>query len=321
MDVGARSRTRRAWTIVDVPDQSGRTAVITGANVGLGLESARALASRGASVILACRDISSGQAAAQMIATQGTVKLGKPDVIRLDLASLASIREAAAQITSSYSRLDLLINNAGVMCIPFDQTDDGFERTIATNHFGHFALTGLVLERLIATPGSRVITVSSNAHRRAQLDFDDLGSQRHYDPSRAYDASKLANLLFAYALQKRLDAASVQTISLAAHPGNVRTGLWRTSSRLERMFISSWLRPLNSWLAQSPADGALPILRAAVDSTARGGDYYGPAGWFEYVGRPELVESSPASHDAAAQSRLWRASEQLTGVRYPLPDL
>jgi NAD(P)-dependent dehydrogenase (short-subunit alcohol dehydrogenase family) len=297
-----------------LPDQTGRTAVVTGAAAGLGLEVARVLASRGARVVLACRNVERGEVAAGRIraeSRQATVQ-----VVRLDLASLASVREAADEIRSACSRLDLLINNAGVMQVPYERTADGFELTLATNHLGHFALAGLVLEQLLETPGSRIVTVSSNAHRRGVIRFDDLQSERDYDPSEAYAQSKLANLLFTYELNRRLAAAASGTIALAAHPGNVRTALWRTSSKLERALISSRLRLVNFWLVQTPERGALPILRAATDPSATGGEYYGPGGLLEFTGDATRVESSARSHDTDAQRRLWEASERLTGVSY-----
>jgi NAD(P)-dependent dehydrogenase (short-subunit alcohol dehydrogenase family) len=300
------------WTAADVPDQSGRTAVVTGATAGLGLETAKVLARRGASVVLACRDIDKAERAAARIPAD-------VEIVRLDLASLASVREAAAHIRSAHSRLDLLILNAGVMEVPYGRTEDGFELTLATNHFGHFALAGLLLERLLTTAGSRIVTVSSVAHRRGQIRFDDLQSERTYDASDAYAQSKLANLLFSYELDRRLQLAGVDTASLAAHPGNARTDLWRTSSTLERAVISSRLRFLNFWLVQGADVGALPTLRAATDPSARGADYYGPAGRFQFAGHPVRVQSSARSHDTEAQRRLWEVSEQLTGVRFELP--
>jgi NAD(P)-dependent dehydrogenase (short-subunit alcohol dehydrogenase family) len=286
-----------------------RTAVITGASGGVGVETARALAASGATVFLACRNVAKGEEAAKSIA-------GTPRVIHLDLASLASVRAAADEIRASCGQLDVLINNAGVMTIPFGRSADGIELTFATNHLGHFALTGLLLEPLLAAPSSRVVTVSSVAHRRASAEFDDL--EHDYDPGRAYGRSKLANLLFAYELQHRLHTAGAETISLAAHPGIARTDLWRTSSSLERMLMSPWLRPLTFWVAQNAQAGALPVLHAALDPEARGGEYYGPGGWSEYTGRPKRVDSSPASHDRSAQLRLWQLSEELTGISYPL---
>lgn len=308
------------WTIDDAPDQSSRTVVVTGANAGLGRETARVLASRGATVILACRDVAKGEAAADSIAAASAAERDGLRVIRLDLGSLASVSAAADEIVASCPRLDLLINNAGVMAIPFARSEDGFELTFATNHLGHFALTGLLLEQLLATPGSRVVTLSSVAHRRGHCDFDALESEQGYDPGRAYERSKLANLLFAYELQHRLHAAGTETMSLAAHPGIARTDLWRTSSRLEQVLLSPRLRPLTFWLAQSAEAGALPVLRAAVDPGVQGGDYYGPGGWSQYTGRPVRVDSSPSSHDGSAQRELWRMSEQLSGISYPLTD-
>ncbi len=294
------------WTAADVPDQSGRIAVVTGASAGLGLETARVLAARGAAVVLACRDTTKGEAAA------GTIGGTKTRVVELDLASLTSVREAAETIRSTCPRLDLLINNAGVMHVPFQRTEDGFELTFGINHLGHFALTGLLLTHLLRTSGSRVVS-QQHAHRRGRLDLD---PEQEYEPGAAYDRSKLANLLFAYELHHRLDASGATTASLAAHPGNARTGLWRTSSRLERVLIGRSLRPVNFWLAQSAERGALPQLRAATDISARGGDCYGPNGWLQYAGSPVQVQTSPDSYDREAGSRLWSLSEQLTEVRY-----
>jgi NAD(P)-dependent dehydrogenase (short-subunit alcohol dehydrogenase family) len=304
------------WTAAQVPDQSGRIALVTGASAGLGLETAKVLATHGATVVLACRDLAKAERAAEPIRAEA----GRASVrvVQVDLASLPSVRQAAAEVRSSYPRLDLLVNNAGVMDVPCQRTEDGLELTLAINHLGHFALTGLLLDRLLATAGSRIVTVSSLAHRRGVVRFDDLHSERRYDPADAYAQSKLANLLFTYQLQARLEAAGARTTALAAHPGNARTGLWRTSSRLERALLSPRLRLLNSWMVQSAPRGALPILRAAVDPSAHGGDYYGPAGRSEYTGHPTRVASSAGSHDRVAQRRLWEVSEQLTGVSYRL---
>ena len=236
--------------------------------------------------------------------------------MHLDLASLGSVRQAADEILASCPRLDLLINNAGVMYVPFQRTEDGFELTFGTNHLGHFALTGLLLPRLLATPGSRVVTVSSVAHRYGEMHFDDLMLTSDYQPDPAYGQSKLANLLFSYELGDRLAAAGAGTASLAAHPGVVLTDLWRTSPHWQRALISPRLRLINFWAAQPVSQGALPTLRAATDPAAQGGEYYGPGGFHEYTGYPVRVESTAASHDPAAQRRLWDVSEQLTGVSY-----
>jgi NAD(P)-dependent dehydrogenase (short-subunit alcohol dehydrogenase family) len=305
---------RGRWSLADAPDQAGRTAVVTGASAGLGFGTARALADCGATVVLACRDLTKAERAADRI------RAGEPrggvEVVHLDLASLASVRAAAAEIRSAVPSLDLLVNNAGVMDIPFERTEDGFELTLATNHLGPFALTGLLLDRLLEQPESRVVTVSSIAHRRGRIRFDDLQSERRYD--QPYAQSKLANLLFTYELQRRLEAAGAQTVALAAHPGNARTELWRTQSGIERALVSDRLRFVAFWM-QSAEAGAQPTLRAALDPSAHGGEYYGPAGRFEWRGPAVRVKSSPESHDAEVQRRLWEVSEQLTGVSYPLP--
>jgi NAD(P)-dependent dehydrogenase (short-subunit alcohol dehydrogenase family) len=288
------------WTVGDVPDQSGRTAVVTGGNAGIGLVTAEVLAARGARVVLACRDLAKGRRAATSID-------GEVDVVRLDLASLASVRAAAEAVQATCPALDLLVNNAGVMAAPRARTEDGIELTFATNHIGHFAFTGLLLDLL--RPGGRVVTVSSNAHDRATGDFDTD------EPTVAYPESKLANLLFTYELDHRLGD---RRAALAAHPGTVGTALWRTSPALERLLVSNRLRPINFWYAQGAPAGALPTLRAATDPAARGGDYFGPGGWFQATGAPVRVESAPLSHDTGLRQRLWELSERLTGVRYPV---
>ncbi len=306
------------WTVAAVPALLGRTAVITGANSGIGLETACVLAARGATVVLGCRDLQKAGKAADQIRIRTGAERERVSVVRLDLASLESVRQAAAEIRSSFEGLDLLINNAGVMRPPRQQSVEGFELTFATNHLGHFALAGLVLDRLLATAGSRIVTVSSVGHRDGIMRFDDLQFDRGYRADDAYSQSKLANLLFTYGLQARLRAAGMRTIALAAHPGLARTDLWRWDPLPVRITASRLLLPLTFWLAQSARMGALPTLRAATDPAAGGGEYYGPGGWHEYTGYPAQVESSAASHDAAAQRRLWEVSEQLTGVCYQL---
>jgi NAD(P)-dependent dehydrogenase (short-subunit alcohol dehydrogenase family) len=303
------------WTDAEVPDQAGRTALVTGASSGIGFETARVLAGRGARVVLACRDRGKATDAAARIV--GAFPDADVRVARLDLASLDSVHHAAGELLASYDRIDLLINNGGVMEPPYERTKDGFELTFATNHLGHFALTGLVLGRLLETPGSRIVTVSSEGHARGVMNFDDLQSSRGYRPADAYCQSKLANLLFTYELDRRLKAVGAQTIALACHPGIVLTGLYRTRSKLERALLGPWLRVVNSRLVQSVHMGALPTLRAATDPSARGADFYGPPGRGN-TGHPVRVESSPRSHDAAAQQQLWQESERLTGVTYPI---
>jgi NAD(P)-dependent dehydrogenase (short-subunit alcohol dehydrogenase family) len=303
------------WTEADVPDQSGRIAIITGANTGVGFATARVLAERGAHVVFACRDVDAAKAAAAR--TADAAPSAQVAVMQLDLASLASVRGTTRELLSLYGRIDLLINNAGLMEPPYVQTVDGYELTLATNHLGPFAFTGLLLGRLLETPGSRIVTVSSEGHARGAIDFDDLQSENGYSPEHAYYQSKLANLLFAYELDRRLRAAGVETSSLACHPGIALTNLYRTRSKLERTLLSPRLRLLNFWLAQSRRMGALPTLRAATDPAAQGGEFYGPPGR-GYVGYPVRAESSARSHDHEAQRRLWQESERLTDVRYPI---
>jgi NAD(P)-dependent dehydrogenase (short-subunit alcohol dehydrogenase family) len=299
------------WTSDDVPGQQGRLAVVTGANTGLGFETAQVLAARGASVVLAVRDIEKGKRAAARIA--GTAPGANVIVQPLDLTSLDSIRAAADELRAKHPRIDLLINNAGVMFTPKQTTRDGFELQFATNHLGHFALTGLLLEQMLPVPGSRVVTVSSSAHRlRARINFDDLQGERSYSRVRAYAQSKLANLMFTYELQRRLSGAGT-TIAVAAHPGFANTELTRNSPAIAAFFVRA--------ISQKAAMGALPALRAATDPGVLGGQYYAPGGLLGTRGHPKLAESSKQSHDTAIQRRLWTVSEELTGVTFPAPEL
>ncbi len=297
------------WTARDVPDQTGRVAVVTGANTGLGFETAQVLAERGASVVLAVRDVEKGKQAAARFGAGADVT-----VQELDLASLESVRAAAAELHTTLPKIDLLINNAGVMYPPRQTTREGFELQFGTNHLGHFALTGLLLDLLLPVPGSRVVAVASIAHRlRAAIHFDDLQWENSYDRVAAYGQSKLANLLFGYELQRRL-APHGTTAALAAHPGVARTELMRNSPAALRGVFAA-VAPL---FTQDSARGSLPILRAATDPGALGGQYYGPDGLGGYRGDPEVVASSPQSHDLALQRRLWQVSEELTAVEYPV---
>jgi NAD(P)-dependent dehydrogenase (short-subunit alcohol dehydrogenase family) len=295
------------WTSDDVPSQRGRVAVVTGANTGLGFEAAQVLAARGASVVLAVRNLEKGKEAAARI---GAAAPGASVTVQeLDLASLDSVRAAASELRAAHPRIDLLICNAGVMYPPKQTTDDGFELQFGTNHLGHFALTGLLLERMLPVPGSRVVTVSSVGHRiRARINFDDLQWERSYSRVGAYGQSKLANLMFTYELQRRLSGAGT-TIAVAAHPGLAATELMRHSP------AATVVAPLFS---QNAAMGALPVLRAATDPGVLGGQYYGPAGFLGTRGYPELAASSRRSHDEAVQRRLWTVSEELTGVTFPV---
>ncbi|MCB0991892.1 MAG: SDR family NAD(P)-dependent oxidoreductase [Acidimicrobiales bacterium] len=294
-----------------MPDQSGRVAVITGANSGLGLETARALVAKGAHVVMAVRSLERGQEAADDI--KRDVPDAQLEVQQLDLASLESIRAAAAHVVNAHDRIDLLINNAGVMYTPQQKTADGFEMQFGTNHLGHFAWTGLLLNRLVGTDGSRVVTVSSVGHKiRSRIDFDDLQSEKSYDRVVAYGRSKLSNLLFTYELQRRLSNAGAPTQALAAHPGVSDTELGR------HIPGAKLLRPVVGLMLQGPDMGALPTLRAAVDPQATGGQYYGPGGFMEVRGHPVVVESNADSHDQETQQRLWAVSAELTEVTYPV---
>lgn len=303
----------RPWTAADVPELHGRTAVITGGNTGLGYETARVLAARGATVVLACRDPRRSAEAASRIRADGATV----ETLHLDLASQASVRRAADELRAAHPRIDLLINNAGALMPRRSTSEDGFDLTLATNHLGPFAFTGLLLDAVLAVPDSRVVTVSSIGHRYGART---IPARPPRGPDRAaYFQSKLANLMFTYELQRRLSAAGVSTIAVAAHPGNARTEFGRALNPVARALMRPWARPLTFWLMQDPQAGALAILRAAVDPQARGGDFFGPPGRFQFTGHPVKVESTAAAHDVAAQRRLWSESERLTGVTYAVP--
>jgi NAD(P)-dependent dehydrogenase (short-subunit alcohol dehydrogenase family) len=300
------------WTTADIPDQTGRVAIVTGANTGLGYETAAALAAKGAHVVLAVRNLDKGKDAVALISKRGP----SADVAlqELDLTSLDSIRAAAEQLRSDHDRIDLLINNAGVMYTPKSTTKDGFELQFGTNHLGHFAFTGLLLDRLLPVAGSRIVTVSSVGHRiLADIHFDDLQWERRYNRVAAYGQAKLANLLFTYELQRRL-APRGTTIAVAAHPGMSDTELMRN---MPAPLVTAFER-IAPLVAQDAAIGALPTLRAATDPAVLGGQYYGPDGIGQTRGYPKVVGSSKKSHDAEKQKRLWAVSEELTGVTYPV---
>ncbi|VEG45953.1 dehydrogenase of uncharacterised specificity, short-chain alcohol dehydrogenase like protein [Mycolicibacterium flavescens] len=299
------------WTVADMPDQSGRTAIVTGANSGLGYDTAAALAGAGAAVVLAVRNLDKGKEAVDRI------NKSSPDAVvslqELDLSSLDSVRRAADELRAAHPRIDLLINNAGVMYLPSrETTKDGFEMQFGTNHLGHFALTGLLLDNLRSVDGSRIVTVSSVGHRiMARIRFEDPHFETGYNRVQAYGQSKLANLLFTYELQRRLAADGAPTIAAAAHPGFSDTELMR--------YLPVFVPDIVWKIFTQPADkGALPTLRAATDPGVQGGQYYGPDGIGEVKGHPKLVASSAQSHDEDIQRRLWTMSEELTGVTYPV---
>ncbi|WP_028938165.1 SDR family NAD(P)-dependent oxidoreductase [Pseudonocardia spinosispora] len=303
--------TSTKWTAAQIPDQRGRTAVVTGANTGLGLETARALAQHDAHVVLAVRNLDKGKEAAARITA--TAPGADVTVQRLDLSSLASVREAAEELRANHPKIDLLINNAGVMYTPKSTTADGFELQFGTNHLGHFALTGLLFDHVTAAEGSRIVNVSSIGHRiRAKIHFDDLNLDRNYGRVAAYGQSKLANLLFTYELQRRL--AGRTTSALAAHPGGSATELMRNMPAP----FPALSNVLGAAFFQPAAMGALPTLRAATDPSAIGGQYYGPDGFGETRGYPKVVSSTAQSHDVEIARRLWTVSEELTGVTFSI---
>ena len=306
------------WTAGDLPDLTGRTAIVTGANSGIGLEAARELAAHGADVTLAVRSTDKGGNARDLIL--GAFPAALVSVEALDLADLASVRSFAARWSQEHPEgLDLLINNAGVMGIPRMATADGFEMQFGTNHLGHFALTGLLLPALVARPRSRVVTVSSGAHRFGRMNFDDLMGTRRYRSWGAYGQSKLANLLFTSELQRRLDANAVPILAMAAHPGYAATNLQAVGTDLRGL---TWMRQpvqlMNTVMGQSAAMGALPTLFAATAPGLPGDSYIGPDGFMEQRGHPQIVDRTDAAKNRADARRLWVESERLTGVTYPL---
>ena len=301
------------WTAADIPDLTGKVIIITGANSGIGYEAAKEFARKGAKTILACRSIEKAQAAQDQIKAE--ISEAQVEIMYLDLANLESVRKFADQFKARYDRLDVLLNNAGIMMVPYGTTEDGFELQFGTNHLGHFALTGLLMDRLTNTPDARVVNVSSNGHRFGEMDFDNLMFKdgEGYSPMSAYGRSKLANLLFTCELQRRFEAAGVSTIATAAHPGVSDTNL--AGHMFDRWHVE-FLKPAMGWFLQSAAMGALPSLRAAVDSNVSGGEYFGPQGPRESRGYPVIVESSETSHNLEDARQLWAISEELTGVRY-----
>ena len=298
-----------------MPDLTGRTALVTGSNSGLGLASAKALARRGARVLLGCRDASRGGAALDAVKAAATG--ASPELVRLDLSNLTQIRDAAAAVRASTPALDLLMNNAGVMATPSAKTADGFELQFGTNHLGHFALTGLLLDTLLAAPAARVVTTSSQAHRIGRIRFDDLQWERgRYQRWPAYAQSKLANLLFTVELGRRAKGAAVTLVAAAAHPGYSATHL---HTGADNPVVVAVMGVAGRIFAQSPAQGALPQLYAATAPEVRSGDYFGPDGPFESRGWPRRVGMTSAARDPESARRLWVASEEATGVAFQWP--
>jgi NAD(P)-dependent dehydrogenase (short-subunit alcohol dehydrogenase family) len=305
---------KEKWTTANIPDLTGKVIIVSGGNSGLGYESVKAFADKGAEVILASRSVEKGETAKAEI--QKGNPTGKIEVMKLDLADLKGIKGFIEEFKSKYDRLDVLLNNAGIMMSPYFKTKDGFEAQMGINHLGHFELTGQLLDLIKKTPESRVVNVSSGAHKSGSMDFDNLLFEdgTDYSPIRAYGRSKLANLLFTYELQRRFEKSNLDSIAIASHPGFSSTNLARYM--VKKLFVRL-LFPLSHLISQSAAMGALTQIRAAVDPAVRGGDYYGPKkGKSEMTGYPQRVESNAASHNAVDALKLWEASEKLTGVSY-----
>jgi NAD(P)-dependent dehydrogenase (short-subunit alcohol dehydrogenase family) len=305
------------WTTEAMPDQTGRTVLITGANSGLGLRSAEALAQGGARVVLACRDKGRGQAALEAVKPLATS--AEPVLVRLDLADQASVKDAAAEVVSIVDHLDVLMNNAGIMAIPLRRNPDGWEAQLATNHLGHYALTGRLLPVLRPAPAPRVVTTSSQAHRIGRMHWDDLQWEHGYQRWSAYGQSKLANLLFTLELDRQARAAGSPLVATAAHPGWSATHLQEAGPKMQgNKLMASTMRVANTVIAQSDTMGALPQLFAATAPGVEGGQYFGPGGPLEWRGHPKRVHPSGAAKDKAAAARLWEISEELTGVTIDL---
>lgn len=302
------------WTLDDMPSLVGQTWVVTGANSGLGLETAKGLASKGARVVMACRDTTRGQAALDEV--KAAFPTAQVELRTLDLSSLASVKSFADSLSVSLTSLDGLINNAGIMAVPRKLTVDGFESQLGTNHLGHFALTLQLLPLLEKAQAPRVVVVSSTAHKWGALNFDDLMGEKSYSPDRAYGQSKLANLMFAYELQRRLEKLGRKTKVISAHPGYAATNLLTVGPKLSgAKFRAALLNWTNGWLAQSAAQGALPTLFAATSPDAKAGDFYGPHGLLEMRGWPVKVGSNKASLDLESAKKLFDVSESLTHVQ------
>jgi len=293
------------WNNENIPNLYGKIAIITGSNSGIGFETAKILAKKEATVILACRNIQKGEKALQRINSE--INNAKLEFIQLDLSDLKSVHQFTETFKQKHNALHLLINNAGVMMPPYGKTKDGFELQFGTNHLGHFALTGLLLDVLIKTDNSRIVSVSSLMHKYGKVNFDDLNREKKYDKSEAYGQSKLSNLLFIYELQRRLTNKGLSTIAAASHPGWTRTNLQRHSGS------AAFLNPI---FGQLPDMGVLPTLMAATHPDVKGGDFYGPGGFMEMKGYPKKVQSNKMSHDKAIAKNLWEVSEELTKVKY-----
>ena len=296
---------KNKWKFEDIPDQTGRIAIVTGANSGTGYEAAKALARKGAHVVMGCRNQEKAEKAKNDILSEyPEVSL---EIIQLDLADLSSVKKFVEEFNKNYQSLDLLLNNAGVMMVPYQKTTDGFEMQLGTNHLGHFALTGLLLDKLLKSDNSRIVNMSSSAHLYGKMDFEDLQWEQSYNKVGAYGRSKLANLLFTYELNRKLEETGNKTISAAAHPGWTRTNLQRHAGALKLM---------NPLFGMKPLKGVLSMLYAATDDDVDGGNYYGPGGVTGMTGYPKKIQSNKKSYNLEDAKKLWEISEKLTGVKF-----
>ncbi|MDR3652115.1 MAG: oxidoreductase [Paludibacter sp.] len=301
------------WTLTDIPDLRGKTIIVTGANSGLGFESVKAFAGKGANIIMACRSVDKGEKAKKQILR--IYKTATIQVMELDLADLSSIRNFVSNFKQNNAHLDVLLNNAGVMIVPYCLTKDGFESQMGVNFLGHYALTGLLLDLLTKTPKSRVVNVSSLSHKQGIMDFANLlfEDAKDFKPMKAYGRSKLSILLFTYELQRFFESKGIDCIAVAAHPGVSNT---YSSEREETSFSMKLFKTLFSYIMQSAAMGALPQIRASVDSTVKSGEFYGPRGFLQLSGYPELVKPKRTALDIANAHKLWEVSEKLTSVKF-----
>ena len=296
---------KEKWDEENIPDQTGKIIIVTGASSGIGFEAAKALSNKHAEVIIAVRNPEKGESAIRKITGQNNIADVK--VMQLDLADLKSVKTFADNFKNKYSSLSILINNAGVMIPPYSKTADGFELQMGTNHFGHFALTGQLFSLLKSTKGARIVNVSSGLHKSGRINFDDLNwEKRKYDPMKAYSDSKLANIYFTDELDRKIRQNNLHIIAASVHPGVASTDLGRTSGAFMKFFVKL--------LAQNSRMGALPALRAAVDANAAGGEYFGPSGWM--TGYPIINKPSKLSKDEDIAKKLWEFSERLTGVKF-----
>ncbi|OUS29778.1 hypothetical protein A9Q99_08085 [Gammaproteobacteria bacterium 45_16_T64] len=302
------------WSTKDIPSQDGKTALITGANSGIGFEAAKALAEKGARVTLACRNQQKAEEAIALI--KSSLPKAKLEFLAMDLASQTSIKNAVANFKENNSSLDILINNAGVMWLPKSQTEDGFEMQFGTNHLGHFTLTGLLLDTLINTPNSRIVTVSSLGHYTGKIHFDDIQLDKRYGKHKSYAQAKLANLMFAYELDRKLKAAGKETRSIAVHPGGSSTNLANPGFEKGASLFTGVAKAFFPYVTQGADSGALPTLFGATAQEADGGDYIGPSRLFEVIGAPKKVSSSRYSKREDLANKLWSLSEELTNIQF-----